>query len=194
MIGEPTIDPALGEKRRKALQAALARAAGLGGAGNSQQSQPSYGAVGRGSVSGFGIKPVNRGRPSSILDFLSMRGPGGFARGRAAFQSASGGLGQLISDVQMPSPLPSTGPVGGVQVGGISSGGAPADSPQGVANALNSEDPNKATPASVMPNGSVFEGSLPGYTSASAAGSGLIPLGGGIFLDPDTGQLRGAGV
>lgn len=272
MIGEPTLDPRLGDMRRKALQAALARAAssfmgtpeggyfqapvvpGMTPEGGffrppsqptavgtpeggffqppmqptavgtpeggffqppaapsptnafgpqrrrdrrtvpamqtSDAASPNYGAVGRGAVSGFGIRPVGRGtRPSAILNFLSLRSPAGFAGGRAALQSASGGLGRLVSDVQMPQPLPAA------QVGGISAGGAPPTSAQGFANALNSENPNASTPASVLPSGSVFEGSLPGWTSAPAAGgSGLIPLGGGIFLDPDTGQLHGSGM
>ena len=197
MIGEPTLDPALGEKRRKALQAALARAAGQ----QQQQGVANYGAVGRGSVSGFGIKPISRGgRPSSILNFLSQRGPQGFAHGQAAFQAASGGLGRLINDVQMPTPLPApqaVTPAGGGDTGlsaGGSTFGVPTYSGDGSQTGT-TQLPVSPTGQWIGDVGAVDPSGVDAMSFSSALpGSGMIPLGGGIFLDPETGMLHGSGM
>lgn len=175
MIGAPTLDPRQGDRRKKALQAALERQA-------SAISRFGRTGVGRGAVSGFGRRPVSTGgRPSGILNFLNRGGhaPQGFANGLSMFNGESGGLGPLVAATQLPSaPLP--GSVSGG--GGVQGGSTVGSDPQAVADQLNTEG---NTGAYVTPSGSVFEGQL-SYDS-----SGLIPLGGGIFLDPNTGGVIG---
>jgi hypothetical protein len=197
VIGEPTLDPALGEKRRKALQAALARAGGFGGP--AQQSAPRYGGVGRGSVSGFGFKPISRGgRPSSILDFLGIQTPGGYVNGKSSFFGAGGGLGKLIADVQMPQPLPA--PAAPAQGG--TSGLAPDGSTYGVPTYGGDGSSTGTTQLPVVQPGTPMNDTgqvTPNgvdnmtYGISPQPGSGMIPLGGGVFLDPDTGMIHGAG-
>lgn len=196
MIGEPTLDPALGEKRRKALQAALARAAGLGGPA---QSSPRAGGIGRGSVSGFGFKPISRGgRPSSILNFLSSKAPSGFANGRAAFFGAGGGLGKLISDVQMPQPLPAPSTGAATGAAGLSPNGSTFGVPTygGDGSSTGTTQLPVVQPGTPMNDtGQVTPNGVDNMTYAISPqpGSGMIPLGGGVFLDPDTGLIHGAG-
>lgn len=196
MIGEPTIDPALGDKRRKALLAALQQAAGMSGfAGGMNQNQlPAYGAVGHGSVSGSGIRPVRSGnRPAAILNFLSLRGPGGYARGLSAFHQASGGLGTLIANPQAPSPLPPVSGSGGTV--GTTGGSVPA--------AGNSISNGPATPVgNYNPSQPISDSNAPGmdgpdpysaFPAPGSPGSGLIPLGGGLYVDTTLGQLVNLG-
>lgn len=177
MIGEPTLDPRQGDRRKKALQSALARQ-------TSAISRFARTGIGRGAVSGFGRRPVSvGGRPSGILNFLGRQNPSGYARGLQSYIGQSGGLGQLVAPSQLPTaPLPSA--AGGMQApsGGGSVGTSGGSDPQMTADALNAENPGGG--AYVTPTGSVFEGSLPNYS--------LIPLGGGIFIDPISGSVLGA--
>lgn len=180
MIGEATLDPTQGDRRKKALQAALARQ-------SSAISRFARTGIGHGAVSGFGRRPVSAGgRPSGILNFLNRGGhsPNGFANGLSQFQGASGGLGQLVAPSMLPSaPLPSAAiPPQMGHPGSGQPGVSQMADPNQVAGALNAENPGGG--ATVTPSGSVFEGSLPNYS--------LIPLGGGIFIDPISGTISSA--
>lgn len=178
MIGAPTLDPRQGERRRKALESALRQAAQR----RVGMSRFSRTGIGRGSVAGFGRRPVSvGGRPSGILSFLTNKAPSGFPRGLAAYRGPSGGLGRLVAATQLPSaPLPQPDL-------GVSPGGTPY-SPPGTGGLQPPVDPGDTTSED-----SSFEGETGVSDPFSIPSSGeiLIPLGGGIFIDPISGNLSG---
>jgi hypothetical protein len=184
MIGAPTQNPREGDRRQKALaQAVAARMRG----GMSRFSKTG---VGRGPRTGVGTRPTapGGGRPSGVLNFLSQKGPQGFGPNGAAFVGMPSNLGGGAPPAAPPSPLGGSIMPQGPDVP-LSEGGSYFDPTAPIGS------PTGQTPGDAVEGN--FE-NIWGFNSAPATpitvGGGLIPLGGGVFLDPETGAIHGGGL
>ena len=183
MIGAPTIDPKRGDRRQKALaQAVMARLrAGAGG-----MSRLAKTGQGRGARTGVGTRPAapGGGRPSGVLNFLSSKAPQGFGPSGVNYFSPPGqGLGSL-PDVApgIPGRLPD----------GMFPSGSPYFAPPPDGGNLGNDRMVLPSQRILGPDGVPTDSyGMPQY---GAAPNGMIPLGGGVFLDPETGALRGSGL
>ncbi len=195
MIGAPTVNPREGDRRQKALAKALAaRASALSRTATTGQ--------GRGARTGGGVRLVGQGaRPSAALSFLSGKGPNGFGPGGVNFFGGNPGLGATVAATQMPSVALPSGPDG---FGPPGLGELPAYQGPNVPLDQGGSYFDPTIPVGQpggQSTGDAVEGNFEhiwGFNStpSSAPGlpGGLIPLGGGVFYDPDSGQLRGGGL
>jgi len=175
MIGAPTLDPKGGDRRQKALAAAVA-------ARLRSMSRMAKTGVGRGARTGMGVRVAGGGgRPGGILDFLSGKGMGAFGPGGVNYEGVGGRIGSLPGEaLGPPGRLP--GPLGG---DGIDPGYTQPLGGGGI-------DPGYTQP--------LGDGVDTGYTQPlgnllpPAGPSNYIPLGGGVFYDPTTGSIKGAGL
>lgn len=178
MIGAPTLNSRQGDRRQKAMAAALAARARA-----STLSRTAPTGMGRGARTGVGLRLAGGGgRPSGILSFLSSKGPQGFGPGGVNYAGLAPNPAALVSAVQNPErPLP-----GGSGLPAAPAGPGP-DAP--VVPGGGSEQ----IPIS-PPTGPTTPGLPPDFSILPGNNLNLIPLGGGVYMDPTTGVLHGAGL
>lgn len=178
MIGAPTRDPKQGDRRQKALSAAVAARMRSMGGGMSRFAKTGFG---RGARTGVGTRPMapGGGRPSGVLNFLSAKDPGGFGPGGVNYFGVNPGLGSL--------PEPAVGPPASLPGDGPPVGGPPFGPP--------AVDPSVVIPGAEQPISTGVDPNPRGdVTNVGVYTPKLIPLGGGVWFDPDTGALHGAGL
>jgi hypothetical protein len=161
-------------------------------------------------------------RPSAALSVLSGKGPNGFGPRGVNFFGTLAGLGALVAATQMPSMALPTHAVGGSPSnGGLTmsdygpngfGNGSQQAGLDAYAQSMKNDpainwDQNILGPAggntTLAPTQNIagpindYLGGLNGPITTAPSGGlpgGLVPLGGGVFYDPDTGALRGGGL
>lgn len=206
--------PRLGNERQKRTRSAVVQK--LAQQAASKRNLGRFAKLGTGAGSRT-MAPFQGARAASILAAASRGRPNLLANrglGRVGEMMEMRGGGGPAIHVQPPAALPTDyltpdvpeqgggspfgglvrGPQAGAAPGGPSVGGQPTAPWSG----FGGETGSPTNPAQVMDSGSIFEGALPSYSQQAPSSpltiGGLIPLGGGLFLNPETGALHGGGL